>query len=291
MSALHTNLATKESYAANGHSLWGVAKRILQEQTLILVFIVIIVVMAISTPYFLKPRNLLNILLQSSMIGVSAAGMTMIILMADIDLSVGAMAAFAGVLAAKLQVESSWPTLPAILIPLAICFSVGIVVGLVVAKLGVHSFIATMGVLSIARGISFVITNGKPISGLRGPFDFIGQGTIGGFPLPAVIMLVILFITWFVLTQTRLGRAIYAIGGNKEATRLSGFRWTGSASLFSGPARGLRDSPVSSLPDASTPGSRLLSTGRSFRSSPRSSSAGQASTAGAAGQARLFWGP
>jgi ribose/xylose/arabinose/galactoside ABC-type transport system permease subunit len=206
----------------NGHALMDFGKRVLREQTLIIVFIIIIVVMAISTPYFLKPRNLLNILLQSSMIGVSAAGMTMVILMADIDLSVGAVAAFAGVLAAKLQVESSWPTLPAILIPIAICFAVGIIVGVIVAKLGVHSFIATMGVLSIARGISFVITNGRPISGLRKSFDFIGQGTIGGVPVPAVIMLAILLLTWFVLTQTKWGRAVYSIGGNKEATRLSG---------------------------------------------------------------------
>lgn len=198
------------------------AMRFLREQTLILIFIVIIIAMAIATPFFLKPRNLLNILLQTSMTGVSAAGMTIIILMADIDLSVGAMAAFAGVFAAKLQVDYSWSTLPAVGIPIVLCFAVGIIVGIVVAKLGVHSFVATLGALSIMEGISFVITNGNPISGLRKPFDFIGQGTIAGFPLPAAIMLVILITTWFLLTQTKLGRAVYAIGGNMEAARLSG---------------------------------------------------------------------
>ena len=146
----------------------------------------------------------------------------MLILMADIDLSVGSVAAFAGVLAAWLQVMHSWGTLPSILVPLVICFGIGILVGTVVAKLGVHSFVATMGVLSIARGFALILSDGHPISGLSKSFNFIGQGRIGNFPFPAIIMLVIIICTWFFLSQTKSGRGVYAIGGNKEAARLSG---------------------------------------------------------------------
>ena len=197
-------------------------KRLLREQTLIIVFVIIIIGMGISTPVFLTTRNLLNILLQTSMIGVMAAGMTMIILMADIDLSVGSVAAFAGVLAAKMQVLYGWGTFGAILLPLVICFGMGIIVGTVVAKLGVHSFVATMGVLSISRGFALILSDGHPISGLAPAFNYIGQGRIGSFPFPALLMLIIMAAAWFFLSQTKSGRGVYAIGGNKEAARLSG---------------------------------------------------------------------
>jgi len=212
----------------NGHAgastagAWTFAKRLLREQTLIIIFVFIIAGMAISTPVFLTPRNLLNILLQTSMVGVTAAGMTMVILMADIDLSVGSVAAFAGVLAAKLQVMMGWGSFGAVALPIVICFGIGIAAGTVVAKLGVHSFVATLGVLSIARGFALILSEGHPITGLRPSFGFLGQGVIGPVPFPSIIMLVITLIAWFVLSQTRAGRAIYAIGGNKEAARLSG---------------------------------------------------------------------
>lgn len=201
---------------------WPFLKRVLKEQTLIVIFVFIIVGMAISTPVFLTPRNLLNILLQTSMVGVTAAGMTMVILMADIDLSVGSVAAFAGVLAAKLQVMMGWSSFGAIVLPIVICFGIGLAAGAVVAKLGVHSFVATLGVLSIARGFALILSEGHPITGLRPSFGYLGQGAIGFMPFPAIIMLAITVIAWFFLSQTRAGRAIYAIGGNKEAARLSG---------------------------------------------------------------------
>ncbi len=206
----------KESYA------WQFLKQIAKEQTLILVFVVIIIVMGILTPAFLSTRNLLNVLLQSSMIGICAAGMTMLILMADIDLSVGSVAAFAGVLAAFLQVQSGWNTFSSISLALIISFGLGIVVGIVCAKLGVHSFVATLGLLSIARGFALIITKGHPISGLSPSFNFLGQGTIWIIPFPTIIMFIIVIVTWFFLSQTKSGRAVYAIGGNKEAARLSG---------------------------------------------------------------------
>ncbi|MGB9553602.1 MAG: ABC transporter permease, partial [bacterium] len=171
---------------------------------------------------FLTTRNLLNVLLQSSMVGVSAAGMTMLILMGDIDLSVGSVSALAGVLTAFFQVQYGWSTFSAIAFALSISFVLGIAAGAVCAKLGVHSFVATLGLLSIARGFALIITNGNPITGLSPSLNFLGQGKIWIIPFPTIMMFIVIIITWFFLTQTKSGRAVYAIGGNKEASRLAG---------------------------------------------------------------------
>jgi ribose/xylose/arabinose/galactoside ABC-type transport system permease subunit len=205
-----------------GSRLGALLLRLVKEQTLIVVFLFAIIGMGIASPVFLTRRNLFNILQQYSMIGITACGMTFLILMADIDLSVGSVAAFAGVMAAILQVEHGWNSFSAIALTLALCFGVGIVVGLVVAKLGVHSFVATLGLLGVARGFALIISDGNPITGLQKGFSFVGQGMIGPMPFPALLMLVIMAISWFFLSQTKFGRGIYAIGGNKEATRLSG---------------------------------------------------------------------
>ncbi len=219
------NIRKDTAATTNGAGIWVILRplmRLAKEQPLVVVFILIIICLGLLTPAFLSISNFLNILLQTSMIGVSAAGMTMLILMADIDLSVGSVSAFAGVLAALLQVQYAWNTFFSILIPLILCFGMGILVGIVCSKLGVHSFVATLGLLSIARGFALILTEGHPITGLSKSFEFIGQGKIWIIPFPAIIMFVIVIITWFFLSQTKSGRAVYAIGGNKEAARLSG---------------------------------------------------------------------
>ncbi|MGC8777408.1 MAG: ABC transporter permease [Candidatus Caldatribacteriaceae bacterium] len=217
------NSRSKMNVEIPGQSyLWQLLKQIVKEQTLILVFVAIIIVMGVLTPVFLTTRNLLNVLLQSSMVGVSAAGMTMLILMGDIDLSVGSVSALAGVLTAFFQVQYGWSTFSAIAFALSISFVLGIAAGAVCAKLGVHSFVATLGLLSIARGFALIITNGNPITGLSPSLNFLGQGKIWIIPFPTIMMFIVIIITWFFLTQTKSGRAVYAIGGNKEASRLAG---------------------------------------------------------------------
>lgn len=215
-----TNSGTEERSVVRAIGSFFVT--ILKEQTILIVFTLIIIGMGVSSPVFLTKRNLLNILLQSSMIGITACGMTFVILMAEIDLSVGSMAAFAGVVAAKFQVMHGWGTFPAIAMTIVFCFGMGIVMGVVVAKLGVHSFVVTLGMLTIARGFALIISEGHPISGLTESFKYIGQGRIGIIPFPAVVFLVIVLISWFLLSQTKFGRGMYSIGGNKEASRLSG---------------------------------------------------------------------
>jgi len=195
---------------------------ILKEQTIIIVFIFIIIGMGLSTPVFLSRRNLLNIFLQTSMVGIIACGMTFIILMAEIDLSVGSVAALAGIITAKLQVHYGWGTLPSVIVALIVCFIVGAAMGSIVSKLGVHSFVVTLGMLTIARGFALIVSDGHPISGLTDSFKYLGQGKIGILSFPAIVFIAIVIISGFFLTQTKFGRGVYSIGGNREASRLSG---------------------------------------------------------------------
>lgn len=195
---------------------------VLKEQTIILVFIVIIIGMGLSTPVFLSQRNLLNIFLQTSMVGIIACGMTFIILTAEIDLSVGSVAALAGIISAKLQVFYQWNTFTAVAVALVAAFAIGLLMGTIVAKLGVHSFVVTLGMLTIARGFALILAEGHPISGLTESFKYLGQGKISIFSFPSIVFVLIVIISWFFLSQTKFGRGIYAIGGNKEASRLSG---------------------------------------------------------------------
>lgn len=211
-----------ETETIRSSTIGSYLKRLLREQTLIIIFIFVIIGMGVSSPVFLTRRNLLNILLQTSMVGIMACGMTMLILMADIDLSVGSVGALSGIIAAKLQVQQGWNTIPAVIVALVICFALGIIIGLIVAKLGVHSFVATLGLLSVARGFALIFSNANPISGLSKSFNFLGQGKVLTIPFPVLLMLLIFAVTWFFLNQTRFGRGLYSIGGNKEAARLSG---------------------------------------------------------------------
>lgn len=207
-------------------NFWASTKKfllnILKEQTIIIVFFFIIIGMGLSTPVFLSSRNLLNIFLQTSMVGIIACGMTFIILMAEIDLSVGSVAALAGIIAAKMQVHNGWPTSLSVVLALIVCFAAGILMGVIVAKLGVHSFVVTLGMLTIARGFALILSDGHPISGLSDSFKYLGQGKVGFLSFPAILFVIVVIISWFFVSQTKFGRGIYAIGGNKEASRLSG---------------------------------------------------------------------
>ena len=194
----------------------------LKKYGIFIAFFLTCLVMTILTPVFASPRNIFNIVRQVSMIGIIAIGMTFVILSAEIDLSVGSMVALTGVVAAGLQVNSGYGTLVAVLVPLVIALLLGVSMGMIITKTKVHSFVVTLGMLSIARGLSFIYSGGYPISGLNPAFRYIGGGMIGPVPVPVIIYLGVALIGYFVLSQTTFGRYIYAIGGNREAARLSG---------------------------------------------------------------------
>ena len=173
------------------------------------------------TPHFLTVSNLLNIAQQTSINAIVAAGMTFVIVSGGIDLSVGSIVALAGVaLGVLLQGGQS----PFIAIPGAIAVGTGcgLLNGLLVSVGGLPPFIATLGMMSVARGTALVFTEGRPVSGFDEGFRWLATGTAGFVPAPVLVMLVVYAVAHLVLTRTTFGRYVYAIGGNEEATRLSG---------------------------------------------------------------------
>jgi len=173
------------------------------------------------TPHFLTVSNLLNIVQQTSINAIVAAGMTFVIISGGIDLSVGSIVALSGVALGTL-LQSGYP--PAVAIPAALAAGVacGLLNGTLVSFGRLPPFIATLGMMSVARGAALVFTEGRPVSGFDESFRWLATGSVGFVPAPVVVMLAVYAIAHFVLTRTTFGRYVYAIGGNEEATRLSG---------------------------------------------------------------------
>ena len=178
-------------------------------------------VLWILSPYFLTVSNLLNVAEQTSIIAVVAAGMTFVIITAGIDLSVGSVLAFSGVvMASSLAAGRSIP------LALTIGLSVGLVCGIgngVLISVGrLPPFIATLGMMSIARGAALMFTQGRPISGFSETFRSIASTDVLRVPFPVIVMIGVYFVSHLVLARTKLGRYAYAIGGNETAAHLSG---------------------------------------------------------------------
>lgn len=173
------------------------------------------------TPYFLTVSNILNIAQQTSINAIIAVGMTFVILTAGIDLSVGSVLAISGVVMASF-LQSGWPLPLGIAAGLSVGLASGLVNGLLISFGKLPPFISTLGMMSVARGTALMFTGGRPVSGFPDSFRSLATGEILNVPSPVIIMLVIYAIAHFVLTRTKLGRYAYAIGGNEEASVLSG---------------------------------------------------------------------
>lgn len=180
------------------------------------------IIISIASPYFLVPLNLFNVLRQISVTAIIALGQTMVLIAGGIDLSVGSVVSMAGVVAAWMLALGVNPWL-AIVIGILSGTTAGIVNGLVVTKIRINSFIATLGMLSVAQGIALLISGGMPLT-LRGPFQWLGQGKIGPIPIPAIIMFVTIILGSVFLNRTVIARKIYAVGGNERAALVSGIR-------------------------------------------------------------------
>lgn len=175
----------------------------------------------ILTPHFLTISNLLNVLEQTSINAVIAVGMTFVILSAGIDLSVGSVLALSGVVMATL-LQQDWPVAAAMAVGLLMGFGFGALNGVAIAWGRLPPFIATLGMMSIARGCALLFTEGRPVSGFDQTFRSLATARILGIPAPVVITAAVYLVARFVLSSTRFGRYVYAMGGNEEATRLSG---------------------------------------------------------------------
>ena len=173
------------------------------------------------TPHFLTVANLLNIAQQTAINAVVAVGMTYVIISGGIDLSVGSIVALAGV-------TLGWALQEGQPLPLALGIAVlvgagcGLINGVIVSWGGLPPFIVTLGMMSIARGAALLFTEGRPVSGFDSGFRSLATGHVGPVPAPIVVTIVVYLLAHLVLTRTTFGRYVYAIGGNEEATRLSG---------------------------------------------------------------------
>ena len=205
-----------------------------------LIFLLLLMaVFAILEPRFLSSINLFNVMRQVSIVGLLAIGMTFVILTAGIDLSVGSLLAFAGLVAAAVAkggmqdrftvgdeaIGYGWPL--AALAAIAIGLIGGSLQGIAITRLKVPPFVVTLGGMSVFRGAALLFAAGGPISGFQPDFTWWGQGKIFSVPVPVIIFLVLAAIAHIVLRYTRYGRRVYAVGGNPEAARLAGLNVNG----------------------------------------------------------------
>jgi ribose transport system permease protein len=180
-------------------------------------------------------RNLFNVLRAFSWIGISAFGEILVIITAGIDLSVGSTMALAGMLAAMAMTSWGLPAVPGVIIGLLTGAIIGLLNGLLISKAKLPPFIATLGLMSIARGICYGVAKGQPVRGLPKEFNLLGQYDLPvfgfGVPLPVIVMFVLAVIMSLFLTRTVWGYRIYALGGNEQAAGLSGIN-TGRIKLL-----------------------------------------------------------
>jgi len=171
---------------------------------------------------FFTISNMLIVMRQTSIVAFLAVGMSFVILGAGIDLSVGSVLAFSGAVGAGVMQNGG--IFFGILAGLALGTALGAFSGIVITKLKIPSFIATLAMMAIARGGTLVYTDGRPITGLPSSFAFLGRGYIGNVPFPIILMLIIFILAYIVLKLTRFGRYVYATGGNINAARASGIK-------------------------------------------------------------------
>ena len=181
----------------------------------------LVLVLWALTPHFLTVSNLLNVAEQAAIIAIVATGMTFVIITGGIDLSVGSVLAFAGVvMASVLHKEVPLPVALAVALGTGLCC--GLLNGVLITVGRLPPFIATLGMMSVARGTALMFTEGRPVSGFSGGFRSLATGELLGVPVSVIIMVGVYTVAHFVLTRTKLGRYTYAIGGNEEAALLSG---------------------------------------------------------------------
>ncbi|WP_312794017.1 ABC transporter permease [Tianweitania sp.] len=186
--------------------------------------IVVSVLMGLASDNFFSVSNLLNVLRQVSVVAILAVGMSFVILTGGIDLSVGAVMALAGTIAAGLMVKMGMPAGVGLLAGLLVGLGLGFFNGVLVAWGRMPAIIVTLATMGIARGLGLIYSGGYPISGLPSWISWFGVGRVGIIPVPVIAMALIYVIAWVLLHRTPFGRHVYAIGGNEVAAKLSGVK-------------------------------------------------------------------
>ena len=220
----HPSLEDQQGFASQ------TLKRIGRDYGIYLAFAILVVALSLANRYFLTENNISNVLLQTSINGVLAFGMTFVVITRGIDLSVGSVLALAGIVSASFATTSSiasvpggpYPVFVALLVGALIGIACGAVVGVIVARYSVPAFVATLGMLSAARGLTLIYAGGRPVPALTPQFRWIGNGYLFHIPAPVIIFAAVFLGSSFVLSRTRFGRYVYAVGGNPRAAKTSG---------------------------------------------------------------------
>jgi ribose transport system permease protein len=216
--------------------------RWLREYAVLIALLVLFVALAVSGRNFLSVPNLLNVLRQAAIVGVIALAMTFVFIGGGFDLSVGSIFALGGALAAGLAQDLPVPL--AFVLAMLAGGLIGLANGLVITKVRINPFVTTLASLQIVAGVALLYTGAKPIRVDDEAFSWLGKGVIADVPVPALILVGLFLLSWFVLDRTRYGRYVYSIGSSSETSRLAGidvdlyrtstYVLTGVAAAFSG---------------------------------------------------------
>lgn len=217
-------MSGKKSKAAVNNKFVGFIKENLGIIAALAVMCIFLAVFPATSSSFLTPKNLFNILRQISTNMLLACGMTMVIILGGIDLSVGSIIALSGVISAGCVARYGLPIPVALLVGALIGLVIGSVNGGIIAFTTIPPFIVTLATMNVARGLAKVYTGGSPVRVVTKEWQFLGAGYIGPVPVPVIIMIVVVIITAFIMNRTKMGRHIYAVGGNAQAAVFSGIK-------------------------------------------------------------------
>ena len=199
----------------------------LSKYGIFIALIVICIMLSIATPYFFTTQNIIIVLRQVSINGILAIGVTFVIIAGGIDLSLGSVLALTGVVAASFAHPGTYALVVPVMLGILTGVIIGAINGLTITLGKVAPFIVTLGMMTIARGLALVWSDGRPVTNLSPAFNYIGGGDLLRIPVPILLFVLVIIVSAVILNYTRIGRYIYAVGGNENAARASGIRVSG----------------------------------------------------------------
>lgn len=189
-----------------------------------IVLILMIILASIFSPYFLNVYNLRSLIRDLAFIGMIGIGQSLLLLIGELDLSVGKIASLCGIMSGMMMMYWGWNPYLALGGALVVGFILGSINGLIITKLRLNAMVVTIGMQGVYGGINLVLTKGKAITGIPSSIHFLGKGNIGPIPIPFVFTVIVLILVLFLVKKTKTGRYIYAIGNNKEAAKILGIK-------------------------------------------------------------------
>lgn len=203
-------------------SVGKTALSILNKYSIYFILVLFVIVLSFLSPTFLRPQNIINIIRQISLLAIIGFGVTMIIITTGIDLSSGSVVAVSGIMAATFAHPGEYPLIVTLLVGLLTGLIAGAINGVLVAFIKLPPFIATLGMMLSFRGIAFILSDGHPVTNFTPAFDYIGNGSFLGIPVIILTMVGTAIISYIILRRTKIGKCIFAIGGNEHAAVVSG---------------------------------------------------------------------